>query len=110
MTQTELENLWLHQFQLDLTDLNLSVDGGSMQTPNEYIAAGIDPDTYLKWYDVGGVDIDRMLELKAAGISIKLLGTIATGRDGYSYPIAYCYCNGDLNLDEVKAILAHDDD
>jgi hypothetical protein len=105
MTQIELTNQWLEQFRLDPEDLDLHMDNGSMQKPNEYIAAGIDPDKYLEWYDVGGVDIDRMQELEDAGIDIKLLGTIITVGDGHPRPLAYKYCNGDLNLDEVKAIL-----
>jgi hypothetical protein len=106
MTQIDLKTQWLARFKLAPADLDLSVDGGSMQTANAYIAAGIDPDTYLKWYDVGGFDIDRMQELEDAGIDLKLTAELTSeGSSGYNNTIAYKYCNGDLSLDRVRAIL-----
>ena len=106
MTQIELKNLWLEQFKLEPEELNIHMDNGTMQKPDEYIAAGIDPDTYLDWYHVGGFDIDRMIELENAGIDIKLLGTmITTAGNGYPRTIANAYCNNDLTLNAVTAIL-----
>jgi hypothetical protein len=105
MTRTELKNQWLEQFGLEPEDLNVCMDNGSMQKPNEYIAAGIDPDTYLEWYQVGGFNIDRMLELEDAEIDIRLLGTIITAGNSYPRSIANVYCNNDLTLEGVRAIL-----
>jgi hypothetical protein len=107
ITSTDLKKYWIERFGLhDPADLDLSVNGGLMQTANEYIAAGIDPDTYLNWYGVGGFDIDSMLELTDAGINIKLTAELTSeGRGGYNNTIAYKYCNGDLNLDAIRAIL-----
>lgn len=107
MTQLDLKTQWLDQFKLDPAEIDLCVDG-LMQTPEEYIAAGIDPDRYLNWYRVGGFEIDRMLELEDAGIDIKLTGeSTSEGRGGYNNTIAYKYCNGDLSLDAVKKILGY---
>jgi hypothetical protein len=106
MIQIDLRTQWLRRFKLAPADLDRSVDGGSMQTATEYIAAGIDPDTYLDWYNVGGFDISGMQELEDAGIDLKLTGELTSeGRGGYNNTIAYKYCNGDLSLDAVRAIL-----
>jgi hypothetical protein len=106
MTRIELQNLWLEQFKLGPEDLDIHMDNGAMQKPSEYIAAGIDPDTYLEWCQVGGFDIDRMLELEDAEIDIRLLSTMITTA-GNSYPrsVANVYCNNDLTLEGVRAIL-----
>jgi hypothetical protein len=109
MTQIDLKTQWIEQFKLyDPEDLNIHMDNGTMQKPSEYIAAGIDPDTYLEWCQVGGSSIDRMLELEEAGIDIKLSGTmITTAGNGYPRTIANAYSNNDLTLERVRAILGY---
>jgi hypothetical protein len=108
MTQVDLKTQWLEQFRLDPEDLDIQMGNGTMQKPNEYIVARIDPDTYLEWFQVGGFSIDRMLELEDAEIDIKLLGTmITTAGNGYPRTIANAYCNNDLTLERVRAILGY---
>jgi hypothetical protein len=105
MIDIELQARWLTRFRLDLADLDLPITDG-MPTPTAYIAAGVDPDSYLKWYDVGGFDISGMQELEDAGIDFRLTAELTSeGCGGYNNTIAYKYCNGDLNLDAVRAIL-----
>jgi hypothetical protein len=105
MQETSLKTRWVNRFGLDPQDLNVNMGDGTMPSPNDYIEAGVDPDRYLSWYQVGGFDIDRMLALEDAGIDIELTGALTSeGCGNYQASIAYKYCNGDIDLVDVKKL------
>ena len=107
----ELRQEWIDRFGFDL-DLDpkaldgLLGDGGTMPSANEFIAAGVSPTEYLNvYYPAGGFDIDRMKELLEAGFKTSdLQAQTDAGYGGYMASIGYKYCNGDLDIEEVKGI------
>lgn len=79
---------------------------GIFPSAREYFEAGITPEEYRVWYRVRGWDIQSMLELVDAGISLDALGERTTkGLGAYKDTIAYKFCNGDLTFDQVLVLI-----
>jgi hypothetical protein len=115
---TATDNLraqWLAFFNLDETcpaeeiaeEMESILGDGTFCSANEYIEAGVSPADYKRWYKVNGFDIESMKELEQAfSGDIEWLGTRTENKCGYSQTLAYQYCNGDLSMEELKALNA----
>lgn len=100
-----LKQLWIDR--LGEENLDFPLGDGVFPSASEYIQAGVFPEEYDRWYQVGAWDIKSMIELEEhETIDVDQLGQFTDeGSGGYSHTIAYKYCNGDLSIEQVLRIL-----
>ena len=113
MQTKTIKDQWIEWLNEDTKEaLNKNLGEGKFPAAQEYIDAGVDPQTYKYWYNLQGWDIDQMLKLGQAIADLDPTGRRLTQEDmdrlklPYSgYTIAYMFCNGDLSLEQVKELI-----
>lgn len=88
--------------------MDLLLGDGIFPSAREYFEAGVSVKEYRMWYSVGGWDIASMRELENMELADydNLGEQTEEGVGAYRASIAYKYCNGDIDIEDVRRLIA----